>query len=47
MKWFNPVTKKDQVKHVYFEKVDDVIICGGVYGEVWEDLFVQRVLYYE
>lgn len=46
-KWLNPVTKKDQIKHVEFEKVDDVIICGGVYGEVWEELFVQTVLYYE
>jgi len=46
-KWFNPITKKDQIKHVYFEKIDDVIICGGVYGDVWEDLFEQTVLYYE
>ena len=46
-KWFNPVTKEDQIKHVYFEKVDDVIICGGVYGDVWEELFGQTVLYHE
>ena len=37
-KWYNPVTKEDLVKHVYFEKVDDVIICSGVYAEMWQDL---------
>ncbi|HYA14109.1 MAG TPA: cache domain-containing protein [Syntrophales bacterium] len=37
-KWYNPVTKEDLQKHVYFEKVDDVIICSGVYKEMWQDL---------
>jgi signal transduction histidine kinase len=37
-KWYNPVTKEDLVKHVYFEKVDDVIISSGVYAEMWQDL---------
>jgi hypothetical protein len=37
-KWYNPVTKEDLVKHVYFEKVDDLIICSGVYKEMWRDL---------
>jgi cytochrome c len=33
-KWYHPVTKKDLPKTVYFEKVDDIIICSGVYKEV-------------
>jgi len=33
--WQNPVTKDDLPKHVYFEKVDDLIICSGVYKEMW------------
>ena len=37
-KWYNPVTKEDLQKHVFFEKVDDVIICSGVYKEMWTDL---------
>jgi cytochrome c len=37
-KWYNPMTKEDLQKHVYFEKVDDVIICSGVYKEMWTDL---------
>jgi len=37
-KWYNPVTKEDLVKHVYFEKIDDVIICSGVYKEMWQEL---------
>jgi cytochrome c len=37
-KWYNPVTKEDLQKHVYFEKVDDVIICSGVYKEMWTEL---------
>jgi cytochrome c len=32
-KWFNPVTKEVLPKTVYFRKVDDLIICSGVYGE--------------
>ena len=37
-KWYNPLTKEDLQKHVYFEKVDDVLICSGVYKEMWTDL---------
>ena len=37
-KWYNPVTKEDLGKHVYFEKVDDLVICSGVYKEMWKDL---------
>jgi cytochrome c len=32
-KWYNPVTKEVLPKIVYFEKVDDLIICSGVYRE--------------
>ena len=31
--WSNPVTKEVLSKTVYFEKVDELIICGGVYKE--------------
>ena len=34
--WHNPVTKDDLIKHVYFEKVDDLIICSGIYKEMWD-----------
>jgi cytochrome c len=30
-KWFHPMTKERMPKTVYFEKVDDLIICSGVY----------------
>jgi cytochrome c len=30
-KWFDPVTKTDQPKTVYFEKLDNMIFCSGVY----------------
>jgi cytochrome c len=30
-KWEHPATKKPAPKTVYFEKVDDVVICSGVY----------------
>ncbi len=30
-KWSNPVTKEVLPKKVYFKKVDDLIICSGVY----------------
>lgn len=29
--WINPSTKHIEPKNLYFEKVDDVIICSGVY----------------
>ncbi len=32
-KWFNPATKKEQIKTVYFEKVDNMIFCSGVYQQ--------------
>jgi cytochrome c len=37
-KWYNPKTKEDLEKEVYFEKVDDVIICSGIYKDMWQDL---------
>jgi cytochrome c len=30
-KWFDPVTKIEQNKMVYFEKVDNMIFCSGAY----------------
>ena len=33
-KWYHPVTKQVLPKTVYFEKVDDLIICGGVYRDL-------------
>src|SRR5271157_1802241 len=32
-KWYNPVTKEVWPKTTYFRKVDDLVICSGVYGE--------------
>ncbi len=32
-KWFNPVTKEVLPKKAYFKKVDDLIICSGIYKE--------------
>lgn len=32
-KWYNPVTKDVLQKIVYFKKVDDLIICSGIYKE--------------
>lgn len=29
--WINPSTKHREPKNLYFEKVDDIIICSGVY----------------
>ena len=29
--WINPSTKHNEPKSLYFEKVDDIIICSGVY----------------
>ncbi|MBN2517023.1 MAG: cache domain-containing protein [Deltaproteobacteria bacterium] len=37
-KWYNPTTKEDLPKHLYFEKVDDLIFCSGIYEEMWKDL---------
>jgi signal transduction histidine kinase len=33
-KWSNPVTKEVLPKKAYFKKVDDLIICSGVYKHV-------------
>jgi cytochrome c len=30
-KWFDPATKREQPKIAYFEKVDNMIFCSGVY----------------
>ncbi len=32
-KWFHPVNKQTAPKSVYFEKIDDLIICSGVYAK--------------
>jgi signal transduction histidine kinase len=29
--WYNPVTKQTKPKSLYFEKIDDLIICSGIY----------------
>ncbi|MGA3209109.1 MAG: cache domain-containing protein [Syntrophales bacterium] len=29
--WYNPVTKARKPKSLYFEKIDDLIICSGIY----------------
>lgn len=31
-RWYNPVTRREQLKTVYFEKPDGVIICSGIYA---------------
>ncbi len=31
--WFNRVTRKEQLKTVYFEKADNMIFCSGIYQE--------------
>jgi signal transduction histidine kinase len=36
--WYNPVTKEMKPKSVYFEKVDDMIICSGIYIEALLDI---------
>lgn len=34
-KWYNPLTKETKPKSVYFEKVDGMIVCSGVYIDKW------------
>ena len=34
--WYNPVTKDELPKQVYFEKVNDLIICSGDYKGIWD-----------
>jgi cytochrome c len=36
-KWYNPLTKATKPKSVYFEKIDELIFCGGIYIEKWLD----------
>ncbi|MGO9138710.1 MAG: cache domain-containing protein [Syntrophales bacterium] len=36
--WYNPVTKDMKHKSVYFEMVDDMIICSGIYTETLLDV---------
>lgn len=33
-KWFDPVSHKILPKSVYFEKIDDIVICCGSYKEI-------------
>lgn len=37
-KWFDSTTKEDLSKHLYFEKVDDMIFCSGIFEQMWADL---------
>jgi len=34
--WYDPATQDAELKSVYFEKVDDLIFCSGVYKEIWD-----------
>ena len=36
--WYNPVNKETKPKSVYFEKVNDLIFCSGIYIERLLDL---------
>ncbi len=36
-KWYHPKTRRVLPKTVYFEKVDDLIICSGVYSATVAD----------
>ena len=35
-KWYHPVTKEERPKTVYAEKIDDIVICSGVYQDIVE-----------
>jgi signal transduction histidine kinase len=41
--WYNPVTKKMKPKSLYFEKVDDMIICSGIYIEKLLDVISYNI----
>jgi hypothetical protein len=41
--WFNPVTKETTLKSVYFEMVDDLIFCSGIYVEKLVDFITVTV----
>ena len=30
-KFTNPVTKKDEPKQMYCERLEDTVVCGGIY----------------
>jgi cytochrome c len=34
--WYDPATQVAELKHAYFENVDDLIVCSGVYKEIWD-----------
>lgn len=42
-KWYHPVTRRELQKSVYFKKVDDTIICSGLYRED-EDIYMLDLL---
>jgi glutaconate CoA-transferase subunit B len=42
-KWYHPVTKRDLPKSVYFKKVEDTIVCSGLYRED-EDIYLLDLL---
>jgi cytochrome c len=37
--WYDPSKKKSVPKRLYFEKVDNLIICSGVYHKMWEEQY--------
>ena len=32
-KWFNPLTQAEQTKIVYFEQIEGIIVCSGIYQQ--------------
>ena len=41
--WHSPVTKETKTKSVYFERVDDLIFCSGIYIEKLVDFLTATV----
>ena len=35
-KWYHPVTKEERPKTVYAQKIDDIVICSGIYQDIVE-----------
>jgi cytochrome c len=35
--WDDPVTREIRPKRLYFQKIDNLIICSGVYRRMWEE----------
>ena len=33
--WYNPAIQEGERKRAYFEKVDNLIFCSGVYKDLW------------